>query len=146
MSIRVRFDNDGWYHPMFGRLGRGDANAGRIYILPDMFGETEVYKRKIYDRTTKPPKVIDHVEVTRYKYLPSTAEILDDQAMQDLVEEAEMTGEDPPKPVRPAQSEMTSEKQIPGRGKEPKAMDAVEKTTGSTTRKKSTRRPVVRAE
>jgi hypothetical protein len=143
MSIRVRFDNDGWYHPMFGRLGRGDGNAGKIYVLPDMFGEKETIKVPVMDRTSKPPRQIGEKEITRYKYLPSSVEILDDEAMQALADEAEELGEDPPKTVRPAQSEMTSEKQIPGRGKEPKPMDATERTTG-TAKKRATRRPAVR--
>ncbi len=39
MPINVRFDKNGFYHPAYGRLGRG-KNAGQIYSLPDFFGET----------------------------------------------------------------------------------------------------------
>ncbi len=38
MPINVRFDKNGFYHPAYGRLGRG-KNAGHIYSLPDFFGD-----------------------------------------------------------------------------------------------------------
>ena len=38
MSINVRFDKAGFYHPAFGRMGRG-KNAGRVYTLPEFFAE-----------------------------------------------------------------------------------------------------------
>ena len=34
MAIKVRFDKAGYYHPAFGRLGRGDKGSGAIYTLP----------------------------------------------------------------------------------------------------------------
>ena len=36
MPINVRFDKVGFYHPAYGRMGRG-KNAGRVYALPDFF-------------------------------------------------------------------------------------------------------------
>ncbi len=36
MPINVRFDKVGFYHPAYGRMGRG-KNAGRVYTLPDFF-------------------------------------------------------------------------------------------------------------
>jgi hypothetical protein len=38
MSINVRFDKVGFYHPAYGRMGRG-KNAGRVYALPDFFAD-----------------------------------------------------------------------------------------------------------
>jgi len=38
MAINVRFDKNGYYHPAYGRMGRG-KNAGRIYSLPDCFAD-----------------------------------------------------------------------------------------------------------
>lgn len=39
MPINVRFNKRGYYHPAFGRMGRG-ANAGKVYTLPDAFATT----------------------------------------------------------------------------------------------------------
>jgi hypothetical protein len=36
MSINVRFGKSGYYHPAFGRMGRGKS-AGKVYVLPDAF-------------------------------------------------------------------------------------------------------------
>lgn len=145
MAIKVRFDNNGWYHPAYGRLGRG-KNAGLVYRLPDMFGEKETIKVPVMDRTAKPPKQIAEKEVTRFKYLPETAEVLDDEAWEDLVEEAKDAGEDPPKTVKPTASELVDgdPEQVAGRGREPKAQDAQERTTG-TSSKRPARRKAVRA-
>lgn len=35
----VKFDNNGFYHSAFGRMGTG-RNAGKIYDLPDIFKAT----------------------------------------------------------------------------------------------------------
>ena len=36
MPINVRFDKNGFYHPAYGRMGRG-RNLGSVYTLPDFF-------------------------------------------------------------------------------------------------------------
>ena len=80
MPINVRFDKVGFYHPAFGRMGRG-KNAGRVYTLPDFFateGKLPASAEVIEDKTqleeileeegqTKPikPKVVDEVQLKR---------------------------------------------------------------------------------
>jgi len=80
MPITVRFDKVGFYHPAFGRMGRG-KNAGRVYTLPDFFaaeGQLPASAEVIEDKTqleetleeegqTKPikPKVVDEVQLKR---------------------------------------------------------------------------------
>lgn len=80
MSINVRFDKVGFYHPAFGRMGRG-KNAGRVYTLPDFFaaeGKLPASAEVIEDKAqledileeegqTKPikPKVVDEVQLKR---------------------------------------------------------------------------------
>lgn len=143
MAIRVRFDKNGFYHPSFGRLGRG-KDAGTVYRLPDMFAETETYKVAIMDPTSKPPKKVGEKEITRYKHLPRTAEILDDEAWEGIVEEAAQLNEPEPKAITPTISELTDKdpEEAAGAAKKPKAMDAVERTTGT---KRPARRRAVRA-
>lgn len=36
MAVEVVFGKNGFYHPAYGRLGRGD-NRGQVYSLPDNF-------------------------------------------------------------------------------------------------------------
>jgi len=143
MAIRVRFDNNGWYHPAYGRLGRG-KDAGQVYRLPDMFSETETIKVPVMDRTSKPPRQIGEKEITRYKHLPQSAKILDDEAWEAELEEAAEHNEEPPKAVTPTASELVDEtaEQIAGRGKETKAQSAQERTTGTS--KRPSRRKAVR--
>jgi hypothetical protein len=130
MPIQVRFDKHGWHHPMFGRLGRG-SNAGRIYTLPDHFGEEETITVPIMDPTSRPPRQVDEMKVTRFKYLPRTAEIIDSERLEELIEEAEDAGEEPPKPVKPRVSEMAKDEEtVAGVGKRATAQGAVERTTG----------------
>lgn len=63
MPINVKFDKVGFYHPAYGRMGRG-KNAGRVYQLPDFFAA--------------PGK------------LPATAEIIKDpEVLEQVLEEAE---------------------------------------------------------
>lgn len=80
MPINVRFDKVGFYHPAYGRMGRG-KNAGRVYTLPDFFadeGKLPVSAEVIADREqleevleeegqTKPikPKVVDEEQLKR---------------------------------------------------------------------------------
>lgn len=80
MPINVRFDKNGFYHPAFGRMGRG-KNAGRVYTLPDFFraenklpGTATVIEDKTQleevleeEGQTKPikPKVVDEVQLER---------------------------------------------------------------------------------
>ncbi len=132
MAIQVQFDKNGWYHPAFGRLGRGDQN-GKIYELPDVFGQKEEVTIPVMDRSSKPPRKIDERKVTRYKLLPSTVRILGKEDMDELVEEARDANEPEPKPVRPRvadSAELDKAKKTAGRGAEPQAQSAQERTTG----------------
>ena len=125
-TIRVRFDKNGFYHPTYGRLGRG-RNEGTIYILPDAFAERETVQVPVMDQSSKPPRQISEKEVTRYKYLPSTEEM---QEAARFDEEAEM-----PVVKKPKESDGTLE-YLPGKGKTSKAQGAQERTTGRARRKK----------
>ena len=130
MAIKVRFDKDGWYHPAFGRLGRGDKDAGKIYALPDMFGERETVKVALRDAQTK-RLTGETREYERFRFLPRTATVLDDDEIDELREEAEENGEAPPQVVRPKQDPAADlPKATAGAGRGPKAQSAVEKTTG----------------
>lgn len=80
MSINVRFDKNGFYHPAYGRMGRG-KNAGRVYTLPDFFaaeGKLPITAQVIADQQqleeileeeeqAKPikPKVVDEEQLKR---------------------------------------------------------------------------------
>jgi len=80
MPINVRFDKVGFYHPAYGRMGRG-KNAGRVYALPDFFaaeGKLPASAEIIEDKEqleeileeenqTKPikPKVVDEEQLKR---------------------------------------------------------------------------------
>ena len=80
MSINVRFDKNGFYHPAYGRMGRG-KNAGRVYTLPDFFkteGKLPLSAQVIADKEQleeileeeeqpKPikPKVVDEEQLKR---------------------------------------------------------------------------------
>ena len=98
MPIKVRFDKNGFYSPVYGRLGRG-KNEGRVYTLPDEFGMRETIKVPVMDRSTKPPKQIGEKEVTRYKLLPSSATIIDEEYVSELRDELEHTGGDDAKEI-----------------------------------------------
>ena len=61
MAINVMFDKNGFYHPVYGRLGRG-RNQGRVYALPDEFATNGM--------------------------LPATATIVEDEdELEDILEE-----------------------------------------------------------
>lgn len=142
MPIRVRFDKNGWYHPAYGRLGRGKF-ANTIYVLPDMFGEKETIKVPRMDHSSIPPKQVGEKEITRYKYLPSSVEIIDDETLKEAQDEAKLYGEDGPTVIKPVESELVEggAEQIAGRGREPAKQGAIERTTGTAPK----RRRVVRA-
>jgi hypothetical protein len=90
MPINVRFDKSGFYHPAFGRMGRG-KNAGRVYSLPDFFaaagklpGSAEIIEDKAKldeileeEEQTKPikPKVVDEVQLQRAEQSASSAAV-----------------------------------------------------------------------
>lgn len=111
-TIRVRFDKHGFYHPTFGRLGRGE-NKGRVYVLPKEFAEKETITVDVLDRRTKPAQKIDERTITRFKYLPSTAEIIDDKSWTEAAEKARYENEEPEKEFTPtisAEAEVYLEK------------------------------------
>ena len=80
MPITVRFDKVGFYHPAYGRMGRG-KNAGRVYSLPDFFAaegklpetaqviEDKVQLEEILEEENQPkpikPKVVDEEQLKR---------------------------------------------------------------------------------
>lgn len=134
MAIRVRFDKHGWYHPAFGRLGRG-RTEGKIYVLPEMFAERETITVPIMDQKSMPPTQIGEKEVTRYKHLPQSVEILDADEIDAEIAEAKAMGDTPPEVIRPITSELIDVEQLPGQRKVPPAQTAKERTTGTRRRK-----------
>lgn len=94
MSIKVRFDKHGFYSRIYGRMGRG-KNQGRIYTLPDHYAETETIEVPIMDMSSRPARPTGEVkELSRFKYLPSTAEIIGDDYVRDLKAQLELSGGD----------------------------------------------------
>ncbi len=91
MPIKVRFDKNGFQSPVYGLLGRG-KDEGRVYTLPDEFGLEETVKVPVMDRTSKPPKQVGEIEITRYKNIPSSAEIITDDYVSELKEELDTLG------------------------------------------------------
>lgn len=134
--IRVRFDKNGFYHPAYGRLGRG-ANAGTVYELPDEFAAEQEIAVPVMDRNTKPPKQIGERMMTQRLLLPSTAEILDDDRWRSEKEAAVEQGLPDPVTVRPKVAdpdELAAAKAVAGRGRTKKPTDAVARTTGGQRR------------
>lgn len=131
MAIKVRFDKDGWYHPAFGRLGRGDKNAGTIYTLPDQFGETETVEVPVRDPATK-RLTGETKQVERFKFLPRTAEIIDGLRLEEITQEAEEAGVEPPAVVRPKADvdELKRATATAGAGARNAPQSAGERTTG----------------
>jgi hypothetical protein len=76
MPINVKFDRAGFYHPAYGRMGRG-KQANQIYTLPDIFKTAGM--------------------------LPSTAEIIEPEELPELLEELEQAKPIKPKVVDEAQ-------------------------------------------
>jgi hypothetical protein len=88
MPVNVRFDKNGFYHPAFGRMGRG-KNAGRVYSLPEFFvkeGKLPATAEIIEDKEqletiledegqTKPikPKIVDEVQLKLAEEAPTSA-------------------------------------------------------------------------
>mgnify|MGYP003634828114 CR=1 FL=1 len=126
--IRVQFDKNGFYHPAFGRLGRGEANKGRIYGLPDQFGETEEIEVDLMDHTSRPARKVGVRKVTRRKYLPTSAVIVDDERMEEIVEDALEANEAEPKVTRPKVTDKDALDTITGRGKVAKAQTGADRT------------------
>lgn len=134
MSIKVRFDKNGYYHPAFGRLGRG-KNAGRVYVLPDEFGQREIVEVEVRDPKTK--EVVEVRKKERFKLLPRTAEIIDEDRMEELKDEALEHGEDPPKPIKPRVVGKEHLEKVTGKGRVSTPQSGQERTTG---RRASSRR------
>ena len=112
MAIRVRFAKNGCYHPAFGRLGRG-KNEGKVYVLPDSFGEQETVEVPVFDATARPRRQTGSRTVTRYKYLPSSCEVLDEKELEKQIEEAKYDPEaDAPVIEKPRMAQGT-EKKLP---------------------------------
>jgi hypothetical protein len=139
MAIRVRFSRDGWYHPAFGRLGRGKG-TDVIYRLPDQFGEEETIVVPIMDHTSKPPRQVSEKEITRYKYLPESAHTIDDEEFADLEEAAESENEAKPKAITPKTAEADALEEVTGRGKTKKVQSAEDRTAGNPKPKRPARK------
>lgn len=132
--MKVKFDKHGFYHPAFGRLGRGNG-AGSWYTLPAVFAEKETITVPLMDNTSKPPRHVGDKEVTRFKFLPQSATVLkDDKDFEAMQKQAEEDGEEPLKAVRPKPASDASEYMPTGQSKA-KAQGAVERTTGKPSRK-----------
>lgn len=142
MAIRVRFDQNGFYHPAYGRLGRG-KNLNRIYVLPDVFGEQETVEVDIMDPTHKPPQPTGKKKkITRLKNIPTTAEIIDADVVDELkglAEEGDQDAADELAEIRQAAAPVVATQEaldkVTGRGKVAKAQSAQERTTGTTKRR-----------
>lgn len=112
-DIFVRFDKQGFYHPAYGRLGRGKAE-GFIYRLPAEFGTPGE--------------------------LPSSAEILDRSGAERIVEES--TDEDGKPELAIRKPKVVDEEQldrtITGAGRQRKPQSAIERTAPSRRRSRRT--------
>ena len=150
MPIKVRFDKNGFHSSVYGRLGRG-KNEGRVYTLPDEYGIVETVKVPVMDNSSKPPKMVGEKEITRYKNIPSSAEIIDDGYVAELLEDLENTGGDEaaeiedeieqikhavrPKVATP--EALDKLKRTAGTGRDAPPQDAIERTTGKRRAKKA---------
>lgn len=138
MAITVRFDKNGFYHPAYGRLGRG-KNEGRVYKLPDAFGEEETIEVQIMDQSHKPPKPTGEVKkITRYKHIPSSAEILTQDTIADIeaaADEGDEVAREELQEIKAAATPKTATpealEKVTGRGNIAKAQSAKERTTGA---------------
>jgi|TARA_R110000772_G_scaffold226148_1_gene336824 hypothetical protein len=128
--MKVKFDKHGFYHPAFGRLGRG-RNVNTWYTLPAVFSEQETIDIPIWDATSKPKREVGTKSVTRYKYLPQSAEILEEAAFDDMKKQLEDDGEDAPKPVKPKAASDAAE-YMPTAQSKAKAQSPIERTTGKS--------------
>jgi len=139
MAIRVRFSRDGWYHPAFGRLGRGKG-TDVIYRLPDQFAEEETIVVPVMDHTTRPPRKVSEKTITRYKFLPESAHIITDDEFSDLEEEAERENEAKPKAITPKTAEDGALAEVTGRGALKKVQSAKDRTAGNPKPKRPARK------
>lgn len=126
--MKVKFGKNGFIHPAYGRLGRGN-NSGQWYTLPAVFGEKETITVPLMDHTSKPPRKVGEKEITRYKYLPQSAEVLEDDDFEGMKKEIEEDGDEPPKAIRPKPASDASE-YLPAAQSKGKAQSAAERTTG----------------
>ena len=152
MPIKVRFSKNGFYHPAYGRLGRG-KNEGRVYMLPDIFGEKETYEVEIRDPTSKPPRVVGKREVTRYKNIPSDAEIIDENVVDGLKQAINSGDNDAVEELKeienarmPTVATPEALEKVTGRGHTPKAQSAKERTTGAPKRRRARSKAAAAAE
>ena len=142
MAIRVRFDKNGFYHPAYGRLGRG-KNEGRVYVLPDAFGETEEVKIAIMNPSHKPPIPTGEYKTRkRFKLLPSTAEIISQDEVKELQELAEEGDEEAKEQLEEIKQALAPKvatpehlERVTGGPRKGKAQDATERTTGTSRRR-----------
>jgi hypothetical protein len=141
MAILVRFSRDGWYHPAFGRLGRGKG-ADTIYRLPDQFAERETIKVPVMDHSSKPPRQIAEKTIERYKFLPESVHIIEPEEFAELVQLAEDENEAAPKAITPRIAEDGALAEVTGRGKIPKVQSAKDRTAGNPKPKRPARRAV----
>ena len=134
--MKVKFDKHGFYHPAFGRLGRGNG-GGLWYTLPSVFAEQEDIVVPLMDNTSKPPRKVGEKKITRYKYLPQSATIFkEDAEFEAMQKQLEDEGEEVPKAVRPKQASDAGE-YMPGAQAKGKAQGAIERTTGKSPSRKA---------
>jgi hypothetical protein len=126
--MKVKFDKHGFYHPAYGRMGRGNS-VNQWYTLAAVFGEKETLEVPIYDPTSKPPREVGKKKVTRYKYLPQTATILEEEQFDVMKKQLEDDGEDAPKAIKPKAASDASE-HLPTAQSKRKAQSPSERTTG----------------
>lgn len=114
MAIQVQFDKHGWYHPAFGRLGRGDKSRGKIYSLPDAFAEEG--------------------------RLPSNATIIDPEELDETLEDAE---QDKPIKPKVADEDALNAAAAPGAGRRTKTQTAQERTAPAKTQRRGSTKPKI---
>ena len=104
MTVNVIFGKNGFYHPAYGRMGRGDKSRGLIYVLPDAFKAEGM--------------------------LPSSAELVDPEDLEEVLEEIEQK-----KPIKPTVVDETQLAAITGAGKRAKVATAQAKTAPTKPRR-----------
>ena len=97
VPVRVKFDNNGFYHPSYGKMGKG-RNLGVIYTLPSFFRDEETISVEHRDPKTQ---AVSIKKVTRRKHLPASAQIIDEEQLQELREVAQDTGGEAPRVAKP---------------------------------------------
>lgn len=105
MPIDVRFDKAGFYHPAYGRMGRGKF-AGKVYSLPDIFREAGM--------------------------LPATAEIIDDkEVLEEVLEDEEQRKPIKPKVVDEEQLKRTEKAASAGSRRRPPVRSGTRKASAT---------------